>query len=490
VRLSIVAAVIGFAVAPPALAGVTISTKPRLEPRFRPGAPDYVSRCKQGAPLAVTVHASGGDRASVAGGPEHAGTFVTNVSRRTGEALSIKVRTQAGTVTHYHVRCLPSDFPTWTIERHGKSQAEWYITTPDQPGHGYAAIFDAHGAPVWWRRPNTTSFIPWDAKLLDDGLLVLGHNLGDPFGVRAASGFDERTLNDKVVRQIHTHGSPTDVHDLEQLPNGHFLAITYRRRDGVDLSAYQGPKNARVFYGEIQELGPRGHLFWRWTSRGHISPSETERAWWYNPQPGHEPPPAVRGYDLLHTNSVAPDGDGLVVSGRHLDAVFHIKRPSGDVDWKLGGTYVPGRSLNVIGVPANQPVLGGQHDARVLPDGTVTVYNNQTDSGLQPSADRFRINPVARTATRIEHILEPDVPRSRWGGSARRLTGGDWVVSWGGTNLITEQTGTGAVVLALRLQEGYFSYRAQPLEPGHLSASDLRHGMNAMAAASSAAASR
>jgi hypothetical protein len=434
----------------------------------------------------VTVHASGGDRASVAGGPQRSGAFVTRVSRRTGEALSVRVRSKSGRVKRYHVRCLPQDFPTWTIERHGKPQAEWYVTAAIRPVHGFTAIFDSHGAPLWWRRPSATSFMPWDAKVFDDGLVAWGRNFGDRFGVRQGNAYEERTVTGKLVRLIRTHGSPTDVHDLERMPNGHFLAITYRRREGVDLTAYGGPPNARVFDGEIQELGPGGKLFWRWNSRSHFSPSETGRAWWYDPN-GSPTSPAERGYDLLHANSVAPDGDGLVVSARHLDAVFRIDRATGKVQWKLGGTFVSGESLGVIGAPADEPVLGGQHDARVLPDGTVTVYDNRADTTGPPSADRFRIDPVARTATRIEHIEEPDVPRSRWGGSARRLDTGNWVICWGATNLITEQTRAGAVVFALRLGQGYVNYRVQPLEYGRLARSDLRHGMDTTAKARRAA---
>jgi hypothetical protein len=80
-------------------------------------------------------------------------------------------------------------------------------------------------------------------------------------------------------------------------------------------------------------------------------------------------------------------------------------------------------------------------------------------------------------------VTEPDVSSSKWGGSARKLPGGHWVVCWTGTPLITEQTPAGTVLLALRFTGEERSYRAQPLEPGRLSAAQLRRGMDRMVGA-------
>jgi hypothetical protein len=171
-------------------------------------------------------------------------------------------------------------------------------------------------------------------------------------------------------------------------------------------------------------------------------------------------------------------GDGVIVSARHANAVLRIDRATGRVDWKLGGSYVPGRSLTVVGVPPGEPVFSGQHDARLRGDGTLTVFDNRSRTSDAPAAVRFRIDPVARTATRIERISNPDVAQSHFGGSARKLPGGNWVVAWGGTRLFTEQTPRGDVVLALRFEAEHFTYRVDPLPSGRLSAADLRHGMD------------
>ena len=53
--------------------------------------------------------------------------------------------------------------------------------------------------------------------------------------------------------------------------------------------------------------------------------------------------------------------------------------------------------------------LGAQHDARLLPDGTLTVFDNRTNLGTQaPRAVRFRINRAGGTATLLQSITDPE----------------------------------------------------------------------------------
>jgi hypothetical protein len=68
-------------------------------------------------------------------------------------------------------------------------------------------------------------------------------------------------------------------------------------------------------------------------------------------------------------------------------------------------------------------------------------------------------------------------------GSARLLPGGNWVVAWGHTPWVTEQTGTGQRVLTIEFSnDAEMTYRAEPVLPDRLSRQPLRRGMDAMAA--------
>jgi hypothetical protein len=198
--------------------------------------------------------------------------------------------------------------------------------------------------------------------------------------------------------------------------------------------------------------------------------------------------PPADAYDLVHINSVEPDpplrgagGDGLIVSARHLDSVFRIDRATKKIDWKLGGKRVRGKSLDVIGGDS-RTIFGGQHDARLWKDGTLTVHDNGSWRDRPPAADRFAIDTTKRTATLLERVRNPDVTSETAIGSARKLPGGNWVVSWGPSPEVTEQRESGAIVRRFRFP-GRFSYRAFPILPGELSAAALRRGMDRMAAA-------
>ena len=89
----------------------------------------------------------------------------------------------------------------------------------------------------------------------------------------------------------------------------------------------------------------------------------------------------------------------------------------------------------------NDPVFtggshfGGQHDARLLGDGTVTLFDDGTHLGRAPRAVRYQIDAGSPTATMVEQLTRP---RRRTGfGLLRKRPpsrGGDWVVGWGGTN--------------------------------------------------------
>ncbi|MEA2368474.1 MAG: hypothetical protein QOH38_1192 [Thermoleophilaceae bacterium] len=464
----------------PASAGatVTVTTDPGLQPKYSAPVSDYVSRCVPGTPVRVSVSASDGERVAVAGDSPRSGSFDVGVGLRPGRAFSIRVTTEAGTAVH-HVRCLPRDFPEWTTDRQATPQAQWYVTTPVGPHpYGYIAIFDARGVPVWWR--HSARYGPWDGKLLPDGNLAWTRSLGDPFGVRPMEAYEERTLDGRLVRLIRAVGNPIDTHELTPMPNGHFLAIAYRSRRGVDLRDYGGPRDARVWDGEIQEIDRAGHLVWSWNSKDHIALSETARRWWdalIAVQPHRSP--ARRGFDLIHANSVEPDGDGVILSARYTDAIYRIDRKTGAIDWKLGGSH-RSESLTVLGPDLGQPPLGGQHDARLYGDGTLTVFDNGTRLDRPPRALRFRVDPAIHTATLLERIETPLVTASAFVGSARKLPGGDWVICWGGSTVVTEQRPSGAPVLTLHFIGSYHSYRAVPILPGVLGARALRRGMNRM----------
>jgi hypothetical protein len=465
----------------PASASVRVSAAPTLVPSFQRHVSDYVIRCEPGEATRISVAASHGDRVAVAGRAARGGRFTAMVRRGSSEAFTVRVRADGRTSTH-HVRCLPPSFPTWEAKRRGRPQAQWYVLTPNGlASSGYAAIFDAHGVPVWWA--HTSAYAPWDAKLLPNGDLAWARFFGFRFGQTLDEAYEERRLDGSLVRTISAVGGPTDTHDMEQLPDGNYLVLLFRKRSGVDLRSRGGPRDGTVLDGEVQELTPSGKRVWSWNSSKHIALAETQERWWrIISKQQKQFPRKNRQYDLVHINSVEPDGDGFVISLRCLDAVIRVDRTTGDVQWKLGGTHRP-QSLSVKRDPHHNLPLAGQHDARLYRDGSLTVFDNGSYLDRPPRVVRYRIDTKARTATLLEDIRLASAKKSNYAGSARKLAGGNWAISWGGTRFVTEQTEAGKPALTLHLAREIASYRAAPIAHGVLSARRLRGEMDRLVAA-------
>jgi hypothetical protein len=468
----------GAALAPAIASARTlgVTAKPALSPAFAGGVHDYVSRCDPGKALKLTIDAPSDVKVGVHGSKPRSGRFTVSVPLRWGEDARLVAQSKSGT-RRYRVRCVPPDFPRWAFKRYSAPAARYYllapVSTPDgnTPFSHYVTIVDGHGTPVWWRRE---SIIPFNTALLPSGELAWGRWYVVPFGMNPKGAWEVHRLDGSLVRTLRTTGSPTDMHDMEQLPNGDYLLLTYRLRRGVDLRDFGGPKDGAVFDGEIQQLTRGGKVVWRWSSKDHIQLGEDVN--WRGAN--HTAADGTKAWDYFHLNAVEPDGNGLVLSGRHVDAVYRIDRATGAVQWKLGGTHRP-ESLAVSGDDLPDPLIG-PHDPRLLKDGTLTVFDNHTFLA-PPRAIRFRIDTAARTATVLDHVAEPSLKWSAAEGSARRLPGGHWVVSWGATPLVSERTAADRAVWLMTLKDAQ-NYRVTPILPGRLSPSAVRRAMDRISA--------
>jgi hypothetical protein len=461
-RTGLVAAVLlllGFATACQP-GGTSVTTDPALYPGFQPSVVDYVNRCDPEVDTEVTVSVPAGTTASVDGQPAQGGSFTAQVDQGIGDRFSIRITDGAGTRTH-HVRCLPADFPTWSAQRTGTPQAQYYATALIQGfSPAYQVVFDTNGVPVWWTKQKNPSFL---FEPLPNGHIAL-ELIDGPTQELSSTG--------AVARTIDTVDGPSDFHDVRLLPDGNYVLATAQRQQ-ADLSAWGQPNDVTVINHVFQVLTPAGDLVWSWDTAQHIPVSETTSSWRTEPEP-------VTGLaDPWHYNSVEWTGDGFIVSFRHLDAIYKIDYPSGAISWKIGGTP-RAESLVVVGDPVftGGGSFSGQHDARLLPDGTVTLYDNgsRATPARSPRAVRYRLDLTARTATHVEQVTDPGSPFSGCCGSARKLPGGNWVVGFGGTPWFTEQRPDGSRVIRF---SGTFVYRAVPILPGRIAPSAFRAGMDA-----------
>ncbi|MCW3051954.1 MAG: hypothetical protein JWN14_1124, partial [Chthonomonadales bacterium] len=394
---------------------IKILTSTTFSPTFDPAITDYVCTAPSGS-VRVTVNAPSNAQVSVDGHPAGTLEFATEVNITPGQSFPLVVNS-GGTSKTYYVRCLPPDFPTWVTERSGTPQAEYYAFTPDRAifsldTRRYVIIADSYGVPVWWYH---TSDDPLTTAVLANGEIAW----------TLPTGVEERKVDGTLTRTFtadSANGGVLDQHELLQLPNGNFIVIGNVLRSPVDVTAIGGGPAATVIDNQIEEIAPSGAVVWRWSSLDHIPVTEISPRW------QQQFVTSASKADPYHMNSVHPDGDGFIVSFRHPDAVYRIDKTTGNVVWKLGGTP-RAESLAFRGDTYGN--FGGQHDARVLPDGTLTLHDNGAGLGRPPRAVRYRLDTTAKTATLVEHVVDPDIPSSICCGSARKLSGGDWVMSWG-----------------------------------------------------------
>jgi hypothetical protein len=153
-------------------------------------------------------------------------------------------------------------------------------------------------------------------------------------------------------------------------------------------------------------------------------------------------------HEWTHGNSLVehPTDDAFLVLPRYLDAIVKVDAASGEVLWQLGGrdsdfTFGPGAAF----------VHG--HFSHAFDD-RILVFDNGDSHADDPPASRvveLVIDEEARTAEVVWEHVEPRGRHVGFLGDARRLRGGNTLVSWGQHRRISEVTPDGDVVWEVAL---------------------------------------
>lgn len=420
----------------------SVVTNPGLDPSFNKKTYDYAIRCASYPTTQVTTTGSG---SVTVGGESFSGPVNVSVPLVAGQSLEVTYRGAS-----YYIRCLPNGFPSYTSVVSGVPKAPGYLDTLGT----YAIAFDDDGVPVWWQGGVATGGIgqPTYAEFLTPTTVA----------VSEPNAFQLVGLNGAVQGVIGGGSVPLDTHDLQLLPNGDYLGIE-RVPGTADLSSWGLSSQAPIIDDDIVELTPSGQVVWSWSAAGHIDVA-TENANWHDQYP-----------EVIHMNSIQYDGDGgIIFSARHLDAVYRVDMATGAITWKLAGTPTP-ESLTIASSPYPTN-FSGQHDARLLPNGEVTVQDDGTRANL-PRAVRavvFKINTTKMTAKLVQQVTDPRSTPAGCCGSAIRLPDSHWVVSWGSNDYTTELNSQGQPVLTITYPH-FSSYRCELVEA---SITALRQGMD------------
>ena len=433
---------------------------------FAGDAHDYTVHCLAGTNT-MTIHAVGAPGTAVSIAPSSASAPSSSsrivdatLALHEDEAFIVRAAVAGAAPEEYWVRCLPHDFPPIQVARTDAPSPGWYLTDAAFPASGsdqsrFLMILDNRSVPVWYHRVASPSIA---LTRMSDGNLAWTKLLGLAFGSTPGGVFEIHSLDGTLVRSISTVGGPTDHHDIVELPYGNVVLATYVPRQHVDLTGLGAGygSDELVYDNHLEEIRPDGSVAWTWKSEDHIPISASTF-------PQRFPGVAGLGVDLVHINSIhlADDGD-LIVSARHTDTVYKIRRNlAGDIALRVGG-----RQSDVTFVDDPLGGFARQHDAQLLPNGNLRLLDNRTALG-PPRAVEYVLDAAQHTARLVWSASTGAVTSSGGVGSVRSLGDGDTVVAWGGSTLPAfTEFGSGTRELQSTTIVGHYPYRVdkQPID--------------------------
>jgi hypothetical protein len=261
-----------------------------------------------------------------------------------------------------------------------------------------------------------------------------------------------------VARVSGANGLEADLHDFQIAP--HDVAyITAFNPIRCDLASVKGARDGAITDTAIQAIDMRtGLVRWEWHSLDHVAASESEV----------EAPTDSSPWDWFHINSIDVEGDGstrsgsssqagdLLISARSTWATYQLQRGTGKILWRLGGDD----SSFKLG-PGTETAW--QHDARMLPNGEVTLFDDGSNPPIhsQSRAVRIALDFNTHRARLTADYTHPDPPLlAASQGNMQTLPDGDAVVGYGGLPAITEYAPNGALLLDAHLPYDMTFYRA------------------------------
>jgi arylsulfotransferase ASST len=329
--------------------------------------------------------------------------------------------------------------PALTTTTTGQEDPGLLLTTPGTGADGAgAAIYDNNGDLVWWREGRYTNLSQVTYQGEPALSVFLNSDVGGEFLILDSSYAEIASLTLEG-------GFLTDVHDLQFSPDGSRVLLMGYDTVTRDLSEYGGPADAQVVDAVIQEQNvATSEVTFEWRALDHIPLAETQ-----------EPLTAER-VDYVHVNSMAYDADGnLLLGARHTSTVYKVDIGTGEIVWRFGGEN------SDFAFPAAADMPSYQHDARRLPDGRLSLFDN--GNRHEPPHSRgavYEIDEQAMTARLVEDLRPEEKVFGSFVGSNRAMANGDQLVSYGETGLMVEFSGTEPVFTG-SFPQGTFSYRAE-----------------------------
>ena len=315
-----------------------------------------------------------------------------------------------------------------------------FIAPKKKVTQGGPLILDNRGRVVW--------FLPVDQRGVTD--FRVQRYRGKP----VLTWWRGKSADDKRLGRYSIYDSSYRLMTYVRPGNGlsgdmHEFVITRRNTALMTLSHRVRVKSRSVLEGAFQEVDIKtGRVLFEWHSVGHVALVES----YYR-----LPRKPDRTYDYFHINSIDIDHDGnFLVSARNTHTIYKLDRRTGRVIWRLGGKrsdFELGRGV----------AFGWQHDARRLPDGTVTLFDNAAAPKLRKQSRGIvlRVDERHRRVTLMHSFVHTPPLVAVDQGNMQKLPNGNYLVGWGHQPYVTEFGPHGKTLLDFRFgRSGVDSYRA------------------------------
>ena len=385
-------------------------------------------------------------------GPEGAATFVIGEQAHRLTTAPIFDRTAASDnddlVHSFKSRpdMAPVKIDVFTIDEPRLAPGLIAVTPNVPEGQSGAHLVDNTGETIWHHTPADTNQVVYCfQRQTYNGEPVL--TWAESPDIRGL-GYGHHVIYDQSYQQIATvqagHGlDGLDVHDLVITDYGTAWAFSYN----AVWSEVNGARQA-VMEGVIQEIEiATGDVWWEWHSLDHIGVEESEADITGGPD---------FAWDYLHINSIDVDHDGnILFSSRTCNTIYKVDTKNHQVIWRLGGTQSD--------FPLEpDAVFYWQHDARRLPDGTISIFDNHDDTNQTESRGIvFALDEVAMTATLLREYYRDGGMWSPYQANMQTLDNGNVFMGWGSGPRCSEFTHEGEMIFDMKYRSGgsYRGYR-------------------------------
>jgi hypothetical protein len=242
-------------------------------------------------------------------------------------------------------------------------------------------------------------------------------------------------------------GLKADLHEFQVAPDN-IAYITSYNPIHCDLRSAGGTRNGVITDSAVQEIDIKtGLVRWAWHTLDHVGVGEAETS-----------PPTGFPWDWFHLNSIdlEPSGD-ILISARNTWAVYQIQGGSGRILWRLGGL----KSSFKMGPGTT---TRWQHDARMLPNGDITIYDDESPPAPADSQARgvtIALDLMTHQARLVSALTHANPAlRADSQGNMQTLADGNTVVAFGGVPEITEYGKNGSLLLDAHLAYDLIFYRS------------------------------